>query len=61
VTAQVTHSVPASSGVQEQAIRKGKSYLRYQAFSRFRLIAQPRYEEFTASQARYGVDAVGLR
>lgn len=45
---------------QKNAVRKAKSYLEYSAFSREGLIDQLKHEEFSDSDAVYGVDKLGV-
>jgi hypothetical protein len=47
----------AATPGQDNARRKAAEYLSFEAFSRPGLIKQLKFEDFTAAQARYGVDA----
>ncbi len=44
----------------DQAAKAAKDYLQSQAFSRSGLIGQLEYDGFTAAQATFGVNKVGL-
>ena len=52
--AATTEALPGTPG-QRNAIRKGESYLRSQAFSRAGLLDQLDYEDYTAAEAEYAV------
>ncbi|MBD4579500.1 hypothetical protein GUG60_09635, partial [Xanthomonas citri pv. citri] len=60
-TAHATAAVDGLSiDYNEQAAKAAESYLDFTGFSRSGLIDQLMFEGYTASQAEYGVDAVGL-
>jgi hypothetical protein len=44
---------------QEQAVRKAQEYIDYAAFSRSGLIKQLKFEGFSTSDAKFGVDHIG--
>lgn len=45
---------------QEQAVRKAEEYIEYTSFSRTGLIKQLKYEGFSASDAKFGVDHIDV-
>ena len=52
-------NIESNGGVDwnEQAVKKAKSYLDYTSFSKSGLIEQLEHDDFTPSQAEYGVNA----
>ena len=58
----ITQKILPTSGEtvsQKNAVKKAKSYLNYSAFSHDGLVAQLEYEQFSHTDAVYGVDNSG--
>src|SRR5437588_9759121 len=50
--------LPLTPASQQNAVRKAKDYLDYDAFSRQGLIKQLEYDSFSAEDATYAVDSI---
>ena len=53
-------SANAETAGQHNAVKKAESYLEYSGFSRSGLIDQLEFEDYSAAEATYAVDHVGV-